>query len=203
MRRVESRATSSSAASPRRYLCHIVGPAPDGSAWFAAGTCEPIRLAPGAAPGYLPSPIPATQLAFAPNGDVLLASPARLVRTPISALSITGCDGMPPTTTAITVGGKDADGRDLAASRHRGLRISVREPAAIDALAFYSGRLGRQVNTTVTAPAAGRSATPCRKGCGSSNARSPPASTPASTSSRVTDREGNAVQIGAKVRLTP
>ena len=206
---VDAAGTISRSALPTRFpRVTDVAVAPDGSAWFATQRCELVRVAPGAAPALVPAPVPVTQLAFAAAGDFWLASPARLLRTTAGALSgPVACDDTPPRTGRIRVGAKTADGPVSVAAlrRHHGLTISVREPAAIDALAFYPSRLGRQVVTTVTGERGGSVRYPVPETVLRSFERILAAGRHPSFNmfATFTDLEGNPIQIAAKVRLRP
>ncbi len=61
---------------------------PDGSAWFAFGTCQLAQVVPGGQPAYVAAPVPATSIATGPDGKLWLASPSRLdlgLRSPVRA----------------------------------------------------------------------------------------------------------------------
>jgi streptogramin lyase len=102
-----------------------VATAPDGSAWFAFGRCFLGRLTPGGSVTFMPAPIPARRLAFDPAGGVWYASAARLVHN----TSATACDDRPPNVRVSRIGRLEA--------LRRGIRVTVREPSYVSAMAFY------------------------------------------------------------------
>ncbi len=108
--------------------------APDGSAGFALGRCRLARAATPDGPlTFTRIPVPARHVAFDPVGGLWLTSGARLVH--VAPTEPAGaCDETPPTV-RVTPRGRVSVG----ALRRSGLRIAVREPAAISALAFYRG----------------------------------------------------------------
>jgi len=111
-----------------------VAVAPDGSAAFALGRCVLARAAtPGGPLTFTRIPVPARHVAFDPVGGLWLTSGARLVH--IAPTEPAGaCDETPP-----TVRVTPRERVSVGALRRSGLRIAVREPAAISALAFYRG----------------------------------------------------------------
>lgn len=111
-----------------------VSVAPDGSAWFATGSCSLLRAAPGGPLERLAAPVPADLVAFAPDGTLWAASRTRLVHTPLAALDGSTCDTRSP-----PIRYDDRATTTLARLR-RGLPISVREPARITVSANYGKR---------------------------------------------------------------
>ena len=111
-----------------------VAVAPDSSAAFALGRCRLARAATPSGPlAFSRIPVPARHVAFDPVGGLWLTSGARLVH--VAPTEPAGaCDETPPTV-RVTPRRRVSVG----ALRRSGLRIAVREPAAISALAFYRG----------------------------------------------------------------
>ena len=128
-----------------------VAVAPDGSAWFATGTCTLARISPADhAISTTASPIPARRLAFDAAGALLLASPARLVRhtpgTPAGA-----CDDRPPAL-RLSPGRDDGTVNIRALRRAGGVRMTVREPAALAAIASLDGPDGPIIDERLATP---------------------------------------------------
>jgi hypothetical protein len=116
----------------RRGFATDVATAPDGSVWFAFGRCFLGRLAPGSPLTFTSAPIPARRLAFDPAGGLWLASAARLVHAAPTALR-GACDDRRP---RVRVRGLRK--RTSLAALRRGIRVDVREPSFISAVAFYT-----------------------------------------------------------------
>ena len=177
-----------------------------GSRRSAASSCA-WRPAPRLA--FVPAPVPATQLAFAPTGGRLARQPRPAAADTSGALGgPVACDDTPPATGRIRVGAETADGPVSVAAlrRHRGFTISVREPAAIDALAFYpdaarpAGRYGRHRQAWRLGPLPRAGGACCARFERSLAAGRHPSFNLFAT---FTDLEGNPVQIPAEVRLRP
>ena len=81
----------------------------------------------------MPAPIPAGRIAFDPTGGLWLASHARLVHLAPGATP-GACDARPP---SVRVTPGRSGGTVALRALRRGLRIAVREPAAVRAFAFY------------------------------------------------------------------
>ena len=147
-------ATAAGAVTRYRLPKHVgydVAVAADGSAWFATGTCRLARIAPaGHAISTIASPVPAHRLAFDPAGALLLASPARVVRhtpgTPAGA-----CDDRPPAL-QLSPGRDDGTVSIRALRRAGGVRMTVREPAAVIAIASLDGPDGPVIDERLATP---------------------------------------------------
>ena len=112
-----------------------VAVAADGSAWFTLAGCTLARVSPAGEVTIAPAPIPARRLAFDPAGGMWLASGARLVHV-APGEPFGPCDERPP---SLRIGpGRDGGAVSLRALRRAGgLRMTVREPAAVSAFALY------------------------------------------------------------------
>jgi streptogramin lyase len=106
---------------------------PDGSAWFAFGSCALGRIPPGGTFAFTPTPVPAQQLAFDPAGGLWLASAARLVHTTPAELQRGSCDDRSPVARL-----RPAFRRAVTLAQLRsGVKIDVREPATVKVTPFY------------------------------------------------------------------
>jgi streptogramin lyase len=110
-----------------------VAVAPDGSAWYATGTCTLTRVTAGGELTTAPTPIPAGQVGFDPAGGMWLASRARLVHI-APGEGFGTCDDRPPSVRLRPGGGSIG----LRALRHAGIGLAVREPVSISVLGFYA-----------------------------------------------------------------
>ena len=111
------------------YAASDVAVAPDGSAWFALEACRLARVTMAGDVTMAPAPIPARELGFDPAGGLWLASNARLVHV-APGESFGPCDNR-----AATVRVSPSRAVSVKALR-RGLRIVVREPAALEVSGF-------------------------------------------------------------------
>jgi virginiamycin B lyase len=180
----------------RRGEPTAIAAAPDGSAWFAAGTCALGHVS-GAGIAFVPAPIPARGLGFDATGTLWLASAARVVRTSPAALDGTGCDAAPPRIRIRPATG----GRIRLATLRKGFRIEVPEAARIAITAGYGRRSPRRVERTLRTRGSVTFKVPklwlSRIATATANHQSP----------RLTlfvdavDAEGNAISVGGEVRV--
>lgn len=107
-----------------------VAVAPDDSAWFVLPDCRLLRVTPAGEMTTSPTPIHASQLGFDPSGGVWLAGEGALAHLAPGEPS-GACDDRPP---SIRV---RPHGASTSLRRLRTVAITVREPAQIDATAYY------------------------------------------------------------------
>jgi streptogramin lyase len=119
---------------PRREPAGDVAVGPDGSAWVATGTCELARITPAGEVTTVRAPVPATLIAFAPDGRQWLASRNRIVRV-VPGAPPGACDDRPPRLRVTPAGGRISVG----ALRRSRLGVAVREPALLFGVANFAG----------------------------------------------------------------
>jgi streptogramin lyase len=110
-----------------------VAVAPDGSAWFASGSCTLTRASPAGGVTTVPAPIPAWRLGFDAAGGMWLASRTRLVHVAPGEPS-GPCDDRPPSVRVTPARGKIG-----LSSLRRGVRISIAEPATVEVSGYPFG----------------------------------------------------------------
>lgn len=100
---------------------HTVAVAPDGAAWISHGRCQLTRMEPDRSRTTgRPAPLPARQLAFAPDGRLWLTSLGRLTNGGLDGDA--GCDDTPPRVTL-----------PRRVSRTRGVTLTFSEPVRVNA----------------------------------------------------------------------